>query len=75
LVVISVLSSAISAYYYLRVLVFMYMKDPSGEDRQPNRRLSALAVVSVAAMVLATMQIGLAPAKWISAAKQAVASL
>ena len=31
LVVIAVLGSAVSAYYYLRVVVFMYMRDPTAE--------------------------------------------
>jgi NADH-quinone oxidoreductase subunit N len=31
LAILAVLGSAVSAYYYLRVIVFMYMRDPTGE--------------------------------------------
>jgi NADH-quinone oxidoreductase subunit N len=31
LVILAVLGSVVSAYYYLRVIVFMYMRDPTGE--------------------------------------------
>jgi len=73
LVVIAVLCSAISVYYYLRVLVFMYMKDPTSESTPGS--LSPWAMVAIVSMTIATVQIGVSPAKMISAAKQAVASL
>jgi NADH-quinone oxidoreductase subunit N len=73
LVVIAVLCSAISVYYYLRVLVFMYMKDPVGEANRTT--FSTWSVVAIALMAFVTLQIGIAPAQVISAAKRAVASL
>ena len=42
LVVISVLCSAISVYYYLRVLVYMYMRDPA---EQPSEQPAAVGLV------------------------------
>lgn len=73
LVVISVLCSAISVYYYLRVLVFMYMREPVGQLGQ--RQVSRLSVAALAAMVFLTLQVGVMPTRWVEAAKRAVSSL
>ncbi len=73
LVVISVLCSAISVYYYLRVLVFMYMRDPVGSA--PSSRVSGWSALAVASMVALTLQIGVLPAKMVAVAKKAVTSL
>ena len=73
LVVIAVLCSAIAVYYYLRVLVYMYMRDPVGSAS--SHRLGAWSAAVVAAMVVLTIQIGVLPARLVHAAKRAVASL
>jgi NADH-quinone oxidoreductase subunit N len=73
IVVIGVLCSAVSVYYYLRVLVYMYMRDPVGSPAA--LRVSVWSATAVAAMVLLTLQIGVLPAKMIDAAKKAVTSL
>ncbi len=73
LVVIAVLCSAISVYYYLRVLVFMYMRDPVGSA--PSSRVSGWSALAVASMVALTLQIGVLPAKMVAVAKKAVTSL
>ncbi len=73
LVVISVLCSAVSVYYYLRVLVYMYMRDPAGSPAE--FRVSLGSMIAVIAMVVMTFQIGLAPTQIVNAAKRAVASL
>lgn len=63
LVVLAVLCSAISVYYYLRVLVFMYMRDH--ESQEPMTRTSALATFAVAMTVALTLQVGVLPSKMI----------
>ncbi|MCM2278045.1 MAG: NADH-quinone oxidoreductase subunit N [Oligoflexia bacterium] len=73
LVIIAVLCSAISVYYYLRVLVYIYMRDPAGSPAAS--RVSVWSLVAVSAMVVLTLQIGILPAKMVSAAKKAVTSL
>jgi NADH-quinone oxidoreductase subunit N len=73
LVVISVLCSAVSVYYYLRVLVFMYMREPAGSPAAS--RASAWSTLAVAAMVALTLQIGVLPARMVAVAKKAVTSL
>ena len=67
LVVIGVLNSAISAYYYLRIVAAMYFQPPeeSGEESEPLSLLtsrSSLFVVTVAAV--AVVVIGLQPGIW-----------
>ena len=62
LVVIAVLNSALSVYYYLRVLVALYMRPllrPVSLSRSP------LVVVVVTACALATLWIGFAPDAWV----------
>ena len=73
LVIIAVLCSAISVYYYLRVLVFMYMRDPVGSP--PVRRTPVWGALVIATTVFLTFQVGLLPEKVLNAAKRAVASL
>ncbi|HRK01718.1 MAG TPA: NADH-quinone oxidoreductase subunit N [Oligoflexia bacterium] len=68
LAVLSVLCSAISAYYYLRVIVFMYMKDPV-PGRAMNHTLAPAFVIGISAVI--TMQLGLFPSVLIEAAKKA----
>ena len=68
LAVLGVLCSAISAYYYLRVIVYMYMKEP-GNDSRIQFNLSNSAVIFIATM--GTLQFGLFPTILIHAAKKA----
>jgi NADH-quinone oxidoreductase subunit N len=68
LVIISVLCSAVSVYYYLRVLVYMYLRDPIGSP--PVLRVSFGSGLAVILMVILTLQIGLLPAKIFSVAKK-----
>jgi NADH-quinone oxidoreductase subunit N len=73
LVVIAVLCSAISVYYYLRVLVYMYMREPAGSPSQLRTPLwTHLALMT---MVVLTLQIGVLPGKVIHLAKKAVMSI
>jgi NADH-quinone oxidoreductase subunit N len=59
LVVIAVLTSVISVYYYLRVIVYLFMKESTGEMATYNR----LGGPTIAALIsaLATLQFGLFP--------------
>ena len=67
LVVIAVLNSAISFYYYLKVVVFMYMKEPEGEF---NISSSPITVFVIAVAVIGTIQLGIFPDPIISLAQQ-----
>lgn len=73
LVVIGVLTSAVSVYYYLRVLVYMYMRDPVGSEAV--RRVPIWSVTALAAMALLTLQLGVVPSELLELARKAVTSL
>lgn len=73
LVVIGVLCSAVSVYYYLRVLVYMYMRDPIGSEAES--RVSIWSALAVTFMVFLTLQIGILPALFIDIAKKAMSSI
>jgi len=67
LAIIGVITSFISAYYYLRVLVAMYMHEGS-----PEVHLDRLTVGVVAVAALATLLLGLLPAPLMQSAVRAV---
>lgn len=73
LTIIGVLCSAISVYYYLRVLVYMYMREPAAESRSIAIPIGAAAALAI--MVIVTLQLGLMPTSILNAAKVAVASM
>ncbi len=58
LVIIAVLNSAISFYYYLKVIVFMYMKDPVEEFKIS---LTPITLLVVAIGVIGTLELGIFP--------------
>ena len=65
LVIIAVLNSAISFYYYLKVVVFMYMKEPEAEFRIS---LTPLTLFGVFVGVIATVSLGIFPGSIIALA-------
>jgi NADH-quinone oxidoreductase subunit N len=73
LAVIGVLASATSVFYYLRLLVLMYMREPQ-ESFPPVKIPLALAIALLVASV-GTLWPGLFPSAWFSAAQESVRSL
>ena len=73
LAVIAVLNSAIAAYYYLRVIVYMYMREPEGAPATyvPSFAGVLALTISLAGIVL----LGLAPAPFVDLAQVAVTPL
>ena len=65
LVIIAVLNSAISFYYYLKIVVFMYMKEPEAEF---NISLTPMTLFVVLIGVIGTIQLGIFPNAIISLA-------
>jgi NADH-quinone oxidoreductase subunit N len=61
LTLILVLNSALAAYYYLRIIVMMYMREPRGEV--PVTRVPAAAVIAIAVCVVATLYLGVVPGR------------
>jgi len=69
LVVVAVIFSAISAYFYLRIIMYMYMREPKTTVTLTTSFSNgvALAVTAVAVLV-----IGIMPAQLLELAKAAV---
>ena len=71
--VIGVLTSAISLYYYFRIVLYMYLKD---SDQTTPIPLQAPALVgAIAFCALATLALGLYPGPFIELAKRSVLPL
>ena len=73
LALVGVLTSVVSAYYYLRVVVAMYMEPPLGEDR--FARVPPSAALALLLSVGATLLFGLWPAPVLTLARLASRSL
>src|SRR6266478_3547413 len=61
LAIILVLNSAVGAYYYLRIIVMMYMREPRGEV--PVTPVPAAAALAMAVSVLVTLYLGVLPGR------------
>src|SRR5467141_444865 len=59
LAIILVLNSALGAYYYLRIIVMMYMREPRGEV--PVTPVPVAAGLAIAVCMLATVYLGVVP--------------
>jgi NADH-quinone oxidoreductase subunit N len=61
LAIILVLNSALGAYYYLRIIVMMYMREPRGEV--PVTPVSAAPALAMAICIAATLFFGVVPGR------------
>ena len=68
LAIILVLNSALGAYYYLRIIVLMYMREPRGEV--PVTPVTFSAALALAVCVLATLFLGVLPGRVLDYAAQ-----
>jgi len=69
LVIILAITSVMSAYYYISVIVAMYMTEGTPEVVRPGGHPALIAVIAIA--VIATVLIGLFPAPYFAAANTA----
>ena len=74
LAVIGVLNSALSVYFYLRVTVMMYMRNPEKEPAG-SLEFSPGMVVALLIAVFFTLQMGIFPANYLNLARQSVLAL
>jgi NADH-quinone oxidoreductase subunit N len=75
LAVLAVLNAAAAAFYYLRVVVYMYMRDPAGEPAPVAR--GGLLRLGLAVSAIATVLLGLFPSPFlesVSTAANAIAA-
>ena len=70
LAVIAVLNSAASAYYYLRVIMYMYFKDPAGEVDRPD--FSPAYTLAIVVSVAALFYLGIFPRDLLMIAEKSV---
>jgi NADH-quinone oxidoreductase subunit N len=73
LTVVAVLNSAIAAYYYLRVIVYMYMRDADGATTRVAPTFAGGLALAIAA--IGFVLLGVAPAPFVDLAQAAVAPL
>jgi NADH-quinone oxidoreductase subunit N len=73
LVIIGLVNSAIAAYYYLRVIVVMYMREP--KDETPMIAMPAALGISLAAAAVATIYLGVLPGRVLDYALQGARDL
>jgi NADH-quinone oxidoreductase subunit N len=72
LVIIGVMNSAIAAYYYVRLIVAMYMREPRGEV--PVRPIPAGLGTALAISLAATIYLGVLPGRVLDYAARTVAA-
>jgi NADH-quinone oxidoreductase subunit N len=74
LAIIGVLNSALSVYFYLRVTVMMYMRNPEKEPAG-SLEFSPGMVIALLIAVFFTLQMGIFPANYLNLARQSVLAL
>jgi NADH-quinone oxidoreductase subunit N len=73
LAIIGVLTSVVSVFFYLRIVVMMYMTDRDARPVPPQVRGLAMAVL--VASVIAVLYLGVLPAQVIGWAEQSIATI
>ena len=73
LTIIGVINSAIAAYYYLRVIVYMYMRDERTDAPVP--RIPAGLGIGLAISLIATIYLGVIPGRVLNYAVQSAQNL
>ncbi|MCA9979541.1 MAG: NADH-quinone oxidoreductase subunit N, partial [Anaerolineales bacterium] len=68
LAIIGVLTSVISAFYYLRLVVYMFMFEGDVARETMSRALTTTAVIAA----VATLILGIVPTPWLNLAQQAI---
>jgi NADH-quinone oxidoreductase subunit N len=73
LAIILVLNSAVAAYYYLRIIVMMYMREPRGQV--PVTHITAATALAITISVLLTLYLGVLPGRVLDYATQGARQL
>ena len=73
LAIVGVLNSAMSVYFYLRVTVMMYMRNP--EKEQARLEMCPAMVVALVIAVFGTLQMGIIPSQYLNLARQSILAL
>ncbi|MCJ7664281.1 MAG: NADH-quinone oxidoreductase subunit N [Desulfobacterales bacterium] len=70
LAIIGVLNSAVAAYYYLRVLIYMYFREP--EQSLAIKGFSPAAVLAIIISVWGVLNMGILPSAFLALAQQSI---
>jgi NADH-quinone oxidoreductase subunit N len=73
LAIIGVLTSVVSVFFYLRIVVMMYMTEEAGAPARPPVSIPSMVALTFA--VLATFYLGLLPAKVLDYALQSIQTI
>jgi NADH-quinone oxidoreductase subunit N len=72
LTIIAVLNSLVSVYYYLRVTVMMFMKEPEAGAEVPAVCFHPAVVGVLLTAIFFTVQMGLFPSSYLQFAKDSI---
>ena len=75
LAIIGVINSVVSVYYYLRVTVAMYMKEPSTVGESPSLVFSPACIIAILISACGVLRMGIFPSEYIAIAKQSFLAL
>ncbi|MEL7372674.1 MAG: hypothetical protein AAFN74_27355, partial [Myxococcota bacterium] len=75
LVLVAVIGSIVSVYYYLRVIVAFYMRDHADPGPTPTATGSRQLTLGLAIAAFFVVQLGIFPDAWIRISQAAIASL
>jgi NADH-quinone oxidoreductase subunit N len=73
LAIVGVLSSVVSVFFYLRIVVMMYMTEEGAEPARPSISVPAMAALAFA--VIATLYLGVLPARVIDYAVESIQTI
>ena len=73
LAIIGVLNSALAAYYYLRIIVYMYMREPAGAPTEVTPSMAGVLALFIA--LCGVVWLGVMPAPYLDLAQTALAPL
>ena len=71
--IIGVLTSVVSVFFYLRVVVMMYMTDETSTS--PVTQPSALSILALAVPLVATFYLGILPGRVLDLAVESIATI
>jgi NADH-quinone oxidoreductase subunit N len=75
LAIIGVINSVISVYYYLRVTIAMYMKEPATSGESPALIFSPACIIAILISAFGVLRMGIFPSDYIDIAKQSFLAL
>ncbi|MBN1615654.1 MAG: NADH-quinone oxidoreductase subunit N, partial [Deltaproteobacteria bacterium] len=73
LAIIGIINSILSVYYYLRVTVMIYMREPAADS--PALKFSRAATLATVIAAAATLILGILPGTFVSLARQSVSMI